>query len=273
MLGKILNRSLKICGGRISPTIFFSRRHRVAAFTHQGYREENQDGLLFFPQKQRVTLAVADGLGGAPAGEIASQIALETIEASLNENYSLADAFDWANSKIRGLSLMNPYCRGMGTTIVAAEIKEKSAKIYNCGDSRAFLIDARSRISLLTPDDSTAFVCFQRKNFPVSFPHFEPEEYYEYSRAFKGVDFLTNYLGNLEAPIHTLDLPLIEGDRILLCSDGLYKAISYQDFAGTLRQRKSLPQIVKELFERAYRTMQENEAGDNLTIMLHEHQS
>jgi serine/threonine protein phosphatase PrpC len=125
----------------------------IAGITCKGSRSNNEDSILMFRVGSLVVLAVADGVGGYEGGEIASGIAVSTLESEVRQVYHegmssseieamIRAAFQLAHEKI--LSRAPSEGRGMGTTLVAAFILGDTVIIGNTGDSRAYIISDES---------------------------------------------------------------------------------------------------------------------------------
>jgi protein phosphatase len=122
---------------------------RIASLTDKGGRGNNEDSLAVNRFGDIHLLAVADGVGGHSAGEIASGLAVIELEEAIRKTLSegitdfriiLQQACEKANREIFSLAKENPDYRNMGTTMVAALIQGERCVIANVGDSRAYLI-------------------------------------------------------------------------------------------------------------------------------------
>ena len=115
-------------------------------------RQSNEDSMLVVPDLG--LLAVADGMGGHLAGEVASRVALEVLERDLRQNgntrrdpgRALAEAVQQANQKIFDLAEQNSDQRGMGTTITACLLIGQELWVAQVGDSRAYLKIGRAHV-------------------------------------------------------------------------------------------------------------------------------
>ncbi|MCB1049848.1 MAG: Stp1/IreP family PP2C-type Ser/Thr phosphatase [Acidobacteria bacterium] len=218
---------------------------------------------------------VADGMGGHAAGEVASRIAVEEIEASLNrtlkdEEVTYPGDFDpnmtrasnmlraailAANEKIRGTTQNMSETRGMGTTIVAAVIGEMSGSIAHVGDSRAYLF-RQDELRALTSDHS--WVNEQLKQGFITLEHAR-------THPFRNV--ITQALGSgSDVRVDSQEVHFQTGDLLLLCSDGLNSMLSDFEMARLLRERKFFPldQICSDLIEGA----KQKGGDDNITVAL-----
>ncbi len=177
-------------------------------------------------------LLVADGMGGAPAGDVASQIAATTLRdafPSLPESdlaQALKSAYRKANEAIYAAGLENPAQAGMGTTLTAALLHGKYATIANVGDSRAYLLRG-SGITQITQDHTVVAEDVATGKINAKQAETDPRR-----------NQLTHALGTrqrLESRLPNIfELALLPGDRLLLCSDGLYEVVDQVDMQRLL---------------------------------------
>jgi len=233
---------------------------RFAALSDPGtLREINEDSGYASPQM----IAVADGMGGAAAGEIASQTAIEALVATVTadpDNPGL-DVLDTSisngNARIRELVADDPTRSGMGTTLTALLwTSERSLALAHIGDSRAYRLRG-GELSQLTHDhtfvqsliDEGRITAEQAKSHPARALIL---------KALQGEDTLRPDLETLDAE---------PGDILLLCSDGLDNAdVSDEVIAETLRHSQDLEHTA----ERLINTGLQNGAPDNVTVVLAE---
>lgn len=222
-------------------------------------REENQDSFGIIENQNYKLYVVADGMGGAKGGAIASQLAISTIKESLADRNTvtpdiIAELILEANDTIFQRSLEDSGLSGMGTTLVALLFVGTSLHIFNVGDSRAYRLRGDS-LERLTEDHTLvselvragAITESQAENHPVS-------------------HMLTRSLGpSSEVAVDKRTLPdgPIRGDRYLLCSDGLYNMVSN----GELEELLNLPSI-DECIEMLLRTGNEHGGTDNITALI-----
>jgi protein phosphatase len=208
-----------------------------------------------------ILLAVADGVGGARAGEVASEeTVLQLLKALRGEDLAgdtagaLSRAIVSANERVYGLSAGNADLAGMATTLVAALVHESEAWVANVGDSRAYLCSG-GRLRALTEDDS--WVMEQVRSGALSREEAERSPFRNAITRGIGVEE-TLTLEEAES------ITLLPGDMLLLCSDGLYRMVND---AALLRELESqAPEAAgKRLIELA------NEGGgiDNIGIALY----
>ena len=201
--------------------------------------------------------AVADGMGGAQAGEVASQLAVEAFEAGLPEDGSpeerLAEVVQRANRRIHELSRTQHEHAGMGTTLTAAYLDAGHVVIAHVGDSRAYLF-RDGQLVRLTQDHSLVEELRQRGKLTE-------EEAAEHPQR----SIITRALGpEPDVQVDTLSQAVRSGDVILLCSDGLTSMISEKQVLQILADAPTLQAAGDALIDGA------NAAGgkDNITVVL-----
>ncbi len=222
-------------------------------------RQNNEDSWSLLPDL-RVAI-VADGMGGASCGEIASSMTVEIVGERLRNNLLLTaapeqaieDAIREANRCVLERARREEGCSGMGSTVVVAFWDVPKLLISNVGDSRAYLW-RDGKLEQLSYDQT--LVNELRVRFGLSeqevsnFPH-------------KNV--LTMAVGTTpELSIRTRELTLDPGDVVLLCSDGLSGPVSEPAIAATLSRDTPLPELVQQLINRAKAAG----APDNVTAVL-----
>jgi serine/threonine protein phosphatase PrpC len=188
-------------------------------------RGNNEDAVFAGPR----LLAIADGMGGHAAGEVASKIVITTLE-SLNDDRNshdmigaLRDAVMEANSRIGDAVEQNKNLDGMGTTLTALHFGGGHVALVHVGDSRAYLL-RRDQLSQITHDDTYV-------QYLVDSGKLTPDEAWDHPR--KSV-ILRALRGTEIEP----DVSIREsraGDRYLLCSDGLSDVVSAETILETLR--------------------------------------
>ena len=219
-------------------------------------REHNEDSILVWSEQE--LYAIADGMGGYAAGEVASRLAIETLErvfttGELGEpeeeglprrGAELMAAIHVANAAIRAEAAEDDQKTGMGTTLVAARFSPGRNRVYlaHVGDSRCYRIrDGHMR--QLTTDHTLGAVGIVGKAAS------------KLSRAVGAFD-------EVEVDL-VVDEPR-PGDHYLLCSDGLYKMLSDADILDTVERGSSVEAIVEDLVAGA------NERGgrDNVSVVM-----
>lgn len=191
------------------------RTLRTATASVAGRRPHQEDAVRTETLRDgRTVVAVADGMGGHAAGEVASALALECLIEALEEDRSLREAFRLANSRVRSKA-EEPGKQGMGTTLVAVVLDGDRYEVANVGDSRGYVLSADG-IRQITRDHSYVAEAVDRGT-----PREEAE-------ASKWKDALTRSIGtDAEVEVDLFGPFTVEPDTaVLLCSDGLYKVVS-----------------------------------------------
>jgi len=249
-------------------------RIRAVALTDVGrVREHNEDSVLAFECKrdslinpaQTFLYVVADGMGGAEAGEVASAIAVETIRNYVETKVDasgaadvrtiLHDALEQANSKIIEYQAAHPETRSMGSTAVAALFNPPEAAIAWVGDSRAYICDGQG-LRQLSKDHSLV----QRL---IEIGQITPEE----ARHHEHRNVITRSLGARPtgpAGAESRSVRLKRGDRLLLCSDGLTTHVDDRQIDELLRRQLDPDAAARELVVAA------NAGGgtDNVSVVV-----
>lgn len=216
----------------------------------------NEDAGLILELPQGGLYAVADGMGGHAAGELASTLALQALVTAYRSGKKappekLARAVQQANLKVLRHAV-GEYA-GMGTTLVALLIDKGAALVAHVGDSRAYLLRAR-QLYRLTEDHS--WVAEQVRLGHLS--ELEAEEHHWRS-------VVSNALGGEEqVRLELYGFPLQRGDRLLLCSDGLSSVVDEYVLREMLSWQLSPTQITRQLIDAA------NTQGgpDNITALV-----
>jgi serine/threonine protein phosphatase PrpC len=175
-------------------------------------RANNEDALLVGEGKDETLFAVADGIGGFEAGEVASRIAVDVLK-ELEPGDSFEVAIREANRRILAVGRGDERLSGMGTTLVAVRFggtrEEPMAQVAHVGDSRAYLL--RGEMQPLTEDHSLVAELVRSGDLTRDQAAEHPQK-----------NLITRALGaDEEVEVDTMVLPVEAGDRLLLCSDGL----------------------------------------------------
>jgi protein phosphatase len=229
-------------------------RLRVGAATDTGrVRDRNEDAYLM--RADTGLFVVCDGMGGGPAGEVASRMALEAIASQADVVVSAADesgapatrlrphtsrlasAVRRSNAAVFAESHKDPQRAGMATTVVGAWIREHVAGVAHVGDSRAYLWRGR-RLERLTQDHA------------LSGPH---------------AHVLVRVLGREpEVEVDVLEVPVGPGDYLLLCSDGLTRMVADRDVERAIGELREPQRICEHLVAAA----NGNGGKDNVTVIV-----
>ena len=232
----------------------------ICCLTDTGGRSRNEDKLLAKSLEGLHLLAVADGLGGHAAGEVASNVALVEIEESLKANSgggdilnAVREAISKANKEICLLSKENPAYAGMATTLVMGLVREGKVMIANVGDSRAYYISG-SQIRQITKDHSVVQGLKEQGLLKEEEARHHPER-----------STLTRTLGTeLEVEADTYDVELLPGDFLLLCSDGLTDSLSNEEIGEIIGTSGNLGEACARLISQA----REKGGRDNISVIL-----
>ncbi|HET9948678.1 MAG TPA: protein phosphatase 2C domain-containing protein [Longimicrobiales bacterium] len=203
----------------------------------------------------RTLVAVADGMGGHAAGEVASSVALETLVGALEEGHGLGEAFRLANERVHRMA-SEPGKRGMGTTLTAVLVEGEAYTVANVGDSRVYLVSAEG-VRRLTEDHSFVAEAVRRGQSE------------EEAMATPWRDALTRSIGTEEEV--EIDLfgpfPLEEDSALLLCSDGLYKALSDEELHQVFVQSRGARGAARSLVTAAF----DGGSDDNISVAIAEY--
>lgn len=225
-------------------------------------RTDNQDA--YFAGKitdDAVFAVVCDGMGGANAGNVASELAVRHISEYVIRSYrdgmdmtdtekTLKNAIVSANISLYDKAVNNAELAGMGTTAVAAFVKDGTAVIAHVGDSRIYLVNGE--IKQLTRDHSVVQSLIESGKIT-------PEDAKVHPRK----NVITRALGAEEDVAVDSDcLNLSNGDTLLLCSDGLTNFLDDKDIL-TVFQNNDISAVAERLVEEANK----NGGGDNITVV------
>ncbi|MGI5984242.1 MAG: Stp1/IreP family PP2C-type Ser/Thr phosphatase [Clostridiales bacterium] len=229
-------------------------------------RSENQDCVRFIQNSlpSYGVLALCDGMGGAKAGSVASNIALTSFTTHVTDYLSdkknkddilelVRAAVEQANKCVYDRGTTDTACEGMGTTLVAAVVKGKDCCIANVGDSRAYLISG-GEILQITRDHSFVEEMVGRGSITR-----------EQARTHPRRNLITRALGVDESVVCDIFTPEFKkNDLLLLCSDGLSNTLSDKEILDVAVGNKNLSDIAKELLDLALL----RGAPDNVTVGL-----
>ncbi len=205
-----------------------------------GGREMNQDSLLVNDEKS--LYAVADGVGGGMGGEIASKMAVEGLNLLATEPLDLKSIVENLQVQVYKYAIANYGEAIMGTTFTSVAIRDNKLSLCHVGDSHCYLF-ANSVLRLLTED----------------------HEFYDENM--QGT-ILASYLG-IPVDVHPLKIfedrvELAVGNRLLLCSDGLYRQMTDSRIAALIREKGEDGQA---LVEHLCREAAMKDHSDNVTVV------
>jgi PPM family protein phosphatase len=216
-------------------------------------RDGNEDDFL--DQADRLGLvAVADGMGGHRAGEVASATALEALRAAVASGQSLRDAIVGANDAVLEKSEADQELHGMGTTLTAGMLgTDGYLTVGHVGDSRAYLV-RDGELSQITSDHSLVEEMVRGGELTPEQAEVHPQR-----------SIITRALGiDPQVAVDQYPIELQPGDRILLCSDGLSTMVRPDEIASILGRERDPGRAAQLLVDAA------NAAGgeDNVTAVI-----
>jgi serine/threonine protein phosphatase PrpC len=232
-------------------------------------RDSFEDAALLAPDL--AVFAVADGMGGHQAGDVAAKLAISAVRAALAdrkpqravENYAqradlpsrrevfrrLRQAVEHANAVVRADGAANSAHAGMGATLDVVWLARDHAFVAHAGDGRVYL--ARSRAVLQVTEDHTPVSTLRTETGPL----------------FRPRGGLTNAIGLSDVvAVDTAFLDVARGDRLLLCTDGLYSEMTGEVELGELLRAGTAQQAAKALVQRAARGGRDNATAIVLDI-------
>jgi serine/threonine protein phosphatase PrpC len=243
-------------------------------------REHNEDNLLIadlggalkeseFDAPAKLKLGehgalflVCDGMGGAAAGEVASQMAVDAVFDSLRAGEpqprdgfarALRRAVETANDRIFQQSRDNQSERGMGTTCTAAALIDDTLVVAQIGDSRCYVF-RQGNLGQVTKDQSLAWQLIEAGAMTA-----------EDAKAFEHANIILQALGVQDRVDVVLSrVQLRRGDLVILCSDGLHGPVSDQEIKEILTAETDLQKAGEGLLQKAL----ERDGPDNITVVL-----
>ncbi|MFZ4515347.1 MAG: Stp1/IreP family PP2C-type Ser/Thr phosphatase [Acidimicrobiia bacterium] len=214
-------------------------------------RSGNEDAFLIDERLQ--LFAVADGMGGHQAGEVASATALEAMRAAIASGDSVVRSIERANTAVVERAARDAALSGMGTTLTAVVATPQGVTVGHVGDSRAYLL-RNDELHRVTSDHSLVEALVREGRITAEQAAMHPQR-----------SVITRALGiDSSVQVDHGDLPLAVGDRVLLCSDGLSGMVRDDDIANILRITANAEEAANRLVDAA------NDAGgeDNITAVV-----
>lgn len=216
-------------------------------------RENNEDSLAVFAPE---IYMVADGMGGRVGGEVASGLAVKTVQARLAEpsicEADLQQAILAANEAILAMAQMQREYDGMGTTITLLHIEAGMAYWANVGDSRLYLFRDEA-LRQVTRDHSLVEDLVEKGSITREEARIHPQR-----------NIITRAVGiDQDLAVDTGTLPLCHGDSLLLCSDGLTSAVTDEEIQQVLTEDRSEDKAAA-LVERALAL----DSQDNISVIV-----
>ncbi len=239
----------------------------VFQISRRGGRSKNEDRMGYCYTRESGLFALADGMGGHPDGEIAAQLALQTVSAYFQKAARprvgavpefLTSALMAAHHQILRYASEKNMLDSPRTTLVAAVLEGGVVHWLHCGDSRLYLV-RDGQLVTRTRDHSFSE---QQSQLPDALSR---PEYFNRN-------ILFTCLGSPQRPIYDVSgaIPLKHGDKLLLCTDGLWGALSDTEIVQRLAA-SHVSQAVPELVELALRRA--GSASDNVTVIALEWES
>jgi protein phosphatase len=225
-------------------------------------RTNNEDYFLVAPTLGQYV--VADGMGGAQAGEHASKLAVETVHDLLQKldaehrdsdtvSEALVSAFEEANRRVMDAASADPNLEGMGTTLIAAMESTDGLIVASVGDSRVYVFE-NDKLKLITEDQTWVNEVGRRLGIEEESLKTHPMRH-----------VLTMAIGVSEQlRVHTYELHPSPGTQILLCSDGLHGVAPEEEVADILNTDNSLESKCDQLIAAA----RAHGGPDNVTAVL-----
>jgi len=230
---------------------------RVAAVTDPGRtRRHNEDAYVIDPP----LFAIADGMGGAQAGEVASRLATAALKEGGADGGGgerrIADLIQQANRRVYDRSSSDPNTSGMGTTITVALVEDDRVAFGHVGDSRAYLI-RDAQMEQLTEDHSLVNELLKTGKLSREEAETHPQR-----------SVITRALGtDPDVDVDTFSVRAESGDLFLLCSDGLTDMVSEDSILDVVeRNRDDIEGALRALVKAANR----GGGQDNITVVAFE---
>jgi protein phosphatase len=248
--------------------------------THLGGRATNEDCVLWDPDLG--LLAIADGMGGHNAGEVASRVALDTARDFLRKSSDAADvthttatwefgidpdlsltanrvvnAIKIANREIFRAAQANAEYSGMGTTLVLGLVKDHRLTYASVGDSRLYSL-LGSKLRQLTRDDSWVALISAETGLDANLLKKHPMQH-----------VLTNVVGarpDVDVTVHEMELK--DGQTLMMCTDGMHGAVPDDVLEWSLQ----VEQEIDKAADRLIRMALERHARDNVTVLVARYQ-
>lgn len=212
------------------------------------HKLRNEDFYLINPRTE--LFAIADGMGGCPAGRLASRAALSYLNylVEAKQNYSLGVLIGKTSQYLHRLARLYPQVMGMGTTLTAVRFSGGIAQVGHVGDSRAYLL-RKGLLAALTTDHNV------RTENLIRLRSGKGGEIY-----YAPPDALTQSVGGWDVEVEILSFVWREGDTLLLCTDGLYRVLRDDELNESLLRGVTPEELVIAANARG--------GPDNITAML-----
>ncbi|GHJ50641.1 hypothetical protein Cs7R123_79830 [Catellatospora sp. TT07R-123] len=228
---------------------------RAVTVTDPGLVRENNEDSAYAGRR---LIAVADGIGGSPSGEVASHIVINELApldgepAEGDPAEALLARLAQANSRIREVTDADPASEGMGTTLTVVLFDDGRATLLQVGDSRAYLLH-EDELSQLTVDDTLVQAMIERGLLTPAEARVHPHR-----------SIITQAVQGREFTPTILTLQLRPGDRLMLCSDGLSDVVDDEAIAEVMSRVIDVRPCADRLVSLALA----GGAPDNVTVVV-----
>lgn len=235
----------------------------VSYFSFAGKKSSNQDSFLCLELKKIVVLAVADGMGGHSAGNIASSLCIATVESFFKKNdintFSkevFSECIQEVIGALKEYAMKHPEDADLGTTLSLSVVLDNELFIAHVGDSRIYLLRSNG-IKSLTKDQTEVQYLLDQKIINGT-----------EAKRYKRKNVLLSVLNaknqhSLDAAYHKLE----QGDRVVLMTDGCYGNLSKVE----IRDLSSSSDDVKQLADSILSKVESREIKDDYTAVLYQH--
>ncbi len=234
---------------------------RVCSLTDIGMRREMNQDYFFSSEEPVGTLPnlfiVADGMGGHNGGDYASRTVVETMSATARESreIQIPDIFrecvSRANEELRSYAKEHSEMKGMGSTIVAAVLDNHTLHAANVGDSRLYVVS--TGIRQITTDHSLVHEMVMRGEIDEELAKIHPDK-----------NIITRAVGAADTiQVDTYEEELIQGEILLLCTDGLTNMVD----DDTILETMNAPEDLEENTEHLVQLANEHGGKDNITVI------
>lgn len=236
--------------------------------TRQGGRAENQDSCASIDTQYGLLVIICDGMGGGPAGKLASSVAIKKIEMFLSSytpdvdekcSSILIRAIEHAHNSILQLAEQEEARRGMGTTVAAVLLTKRYAIVAHVGDTRIYQYRNKKRIFRSKDHSLVAeLVC----NGTLT---------EEQARLSSQSNIITRALGTKDSRVEIDIRPYKKGDRFMICSDGIWGMYPEKELIKLTASNDALDDIVYKMVENTdAKGFADGGHHDNLTFALFE---
>lgn len=229
-----------------------------AVYSNKGKLRENNEDSYLIKSESFLLFAVADGMGGHQAGEVASKLAVDYLgdyQFDLKGDLfaQIEEVIKEINQEIIRTGLKDPECTGMGTTLSLGFIYEQDLYIGHVGDSRIYLF-RDDKLKQLTRDHSLVNQLIEQNRITSEEAFYHPQRH-----------IITQALGiETDLKVDLKKMALKKGDLLLFCTDGLSDMIKFKDIETLFLQQSDINKLSNLLGEKAM----ENGGNDNITLII-----